>query len=223
MTKMMTIRFFYSSEPFPSIEKWHNEVINHLNSAKKMFNYDLEIIDIRKKLKYAEKFKVKSTPALLISKQDGKEERYVGLINLNSVLAIFKFSNLAITHTDFYKKGRAISKKYKLHKLDRGALEAKLATILKKEYCTNVKLKKFNSKKRDVRITLISDFAQKSLNSEEPVDFAITGYLGGIFMEVFNSSVYFEETKCVAKGDKNCEFQTRKETADTGDLDKWLA
>ncbi len=202
------ILFFYSYEPFPSIEKWHKEVIDYLEKSKKEFNYDLEIINIRKHMDLAEKHKIPSTPALLIISAF-KEERHIGLMGLKQILAIFRHTNTAIMHANSYKKGRELAQKYQLKNLDKTELENNLKEILQKEYCSDVKLEEFDKKMAIAKITLKSEFALNHSKGDEPVDYSISGLLGGLFMEIFDKPMYFIEKKCIAKGDEYCEFEVR--------------
>lgn len=200
--------FFYSHEPFPSIEKWHKEVIDYLEKSKKDFNYDLDIVNTREGMDLAKKHKIFSTPALLII-SPFKEERHIGLLSLKQILAIFKHSNTALAHTDSYKRGRELAQKNRLKNMDKLDLESKLRELLQKEYCSDIKLVLFDKEKCNVKIALKSEFALNHSKGSEPVDYSISGLLGGLFMEIFDKPIYFIEKKCIAKGDDICEFEVR--------------
>ena len=76
--------------------------------------------------------------------------------------------------------------------------------------CGWFKLKDINFKNSEIYIQIKQSFiAEEYGKSEKPVCDPLAGYFVGLFEEVFKKEFICKETKCIAKGDKHCEFKIK--------------
>lgn len=73
-------------------------------------------------------------------------------------------------------------------------------------HCKNSFLGEFFSKVSRKDVFSRRDKEREEFKSEEPVDYFIEGLIEAVAQEVFEKDVRAKETKCIAVGDRYCEF-----------------
>lgn len=195
MTKEQVF-IFYSSETEPEILDYYGEAISYLKELKD----EVEIIDVYKNPKLAEQHKICATPTLII-KKGSKVREYFGFVVGVKELLRSHTAGKTFIHGMNYREGREFARKNKFDKnKNLKIIESVIGGKLSREKIMDFKINKFDAGKGIADVSL--KFRKKS--DERSFFNDISAFLGGIFMEIFDKTVFAK--KAATKGKNVCRF-----------------
>ena len=118
-------------------------------------------------------------------------------------------ASVFLYHIGYYM-GNVLGTMFKNEKFEpENVLKAFLEYLKSLGFFGSYNIRFFSPINRIATVKIYDSIECTNLASSKPASHSLRGVLGGIFSTVFRKEVTVYETKCVAKGDKYCEFENR--------------